>query len=81
MVDFSDMSAGAGSPLDPPVTETVFFFPFRFFFLFFFLRGDQHILVQFLFKHFQTKGKQKWQPYFYKAGRHILQSPPQKIRP
>lgn len=27
-------------------------------------------------KHFQTKEKQKWQPYFYKAGRHILQSPP-----
>lgn len=30
------------------------------------------------FKHFQTKGKQKWQPYFYKAGRHILQTPPLK---
>lgn len=30
------------------------------------------------FKHFQTKEKQKWQPYFYKAGRHILQTPPQK---
>lgn len=26
-------------------------------------------------KHFQTKEKQKWQPYFYKAGRHILQTP------
>lgn len=32
------------------------------------------------FKHFQTKEKQKWQPYFYKAGRHILQTPPKKLR-
>lgn len=77
-VDFSDMSAGAGSPLDPPVTEALFSTPFSFFFLFFSWCGDQHILAQFLFKHFQTKGKQKWQPYFYKAGRHILQSPPPK---
>lgn len=38
-------------------------------------RCDSDILRQFFFKHFQTKEKQKWQPYFYKAGRHILQTP------
>lgn len=57
--------ACAGSPLDPHCWwvhgSTL---PVR-------LRHSQTVF----FKHFQTKEKQKWQPYFYKAGRHILQTP------
>lgn len=57
--------ACAGSPLDPHWWRVYgSTLPVR-------LRHSQTVF----FKHFQTKEKQKWQPYFYKAGRHILQTP------
>lgn len=78
IVHFSDMSAGAGSPLNPPVTEALFPLPFCLFFFFFFGVATDTFSHSFSLNISRQKGNKNGSLIFIRR-RHILQSPPKNF--